>query len=388
MRERLRRFISRLVWPDAVPHGDARTVLAHEWLTALGGSDKVAARLADIIDADVVYVFALDRDLVERLGFDVPVVTWRFGAAMAHFGRFHLLLAIMPIVWRALDLSGSGFVMTSSHACVNAIRTPSAPRVSYVHTPMRYAWFWRMEQGRMPGGLRWAMPFAAAVLRRLDRRWSRDVDVFIANSAVVQERIASSYDRTSTVIAPPIDTVYWTPGERAPRDGNTSFVVAGRLVAYKEPAVAVEAANLAGVDLVVAGGGPELASLRAIAGETVRFVEQPSDDELRDLLRSADALVFPGIEDFGMLPVEAQACGAAVVARGAGGALETVHDGVTGTFVEGIDPVTWAAALSAFDRRRFDRADARRHAETFGVERFDRSIAAVVDDVRSRPRAR
>ena len=151
------RLVSRVVWPSAEAHRGARRVVAHEWFTTMGGSDRVAARLVELTGAEVVYVFALDRRLVERLGVQVPVVTWRYGEALARVGSFHTLLPVMPLVWRALDLSSAGLVVTSSHACVNAISAPGARRISYVHTPMRYVWYWRLERERVGPPVRWLL---------------------------------------------------------------------------------------------------------------------------------------------------------------------------------------------------------------------------------------
>jgi glycosyltransferase involved in cell wall biosynthesis len=367
-------------------------VVAHEWFTTMGGSDKVAACLVELTGAEVVYVFALDRRLVERLGVEAPVVTWRFGGALARVGSFHLLLPLMPLVWRALDLSSATLVVTSSHACVNAVSAPGARRISYVHTPMRYVWYWRLERERVGAPVRWLLPVAAPVFRVLDRRWSTRVDMVVANSRFVAERIATAYGRDAVVVPPPVDTEFFTPldppgrppdsgsggdaARAAGRDGP--FVLAGRLVAYKQARVVVEAANRAAVPLVVAGNGPELPVLRALAGPTVSFVIGPSDDELRDLFRTGRALLFPGVEDFGMIPVEAQACGMPVIARDEGGARETVVDGVTGLLVAGDDPVEWATALARFGAGSFDPVAIRQNAERFAAANFETQIAALL----------
>lgn len=376
----MRRLVSRLVWPDAQAHSGARRVMAHEWFTTMGGSDKVAARLIALEGADVVYVFALDRRLVERLGVEAPVVTWRFGERLARVGSFHVLLPLMPLVWRSLDLSSAKLVVTSSHACVNAISARHARRISYVHTPMRYVWYWRLERDRVGPPVRWLLPVAAPLFKFLDRRWSRRVDTFVANSRFVAARIERAYGRSAEVVPPAVDTEFFAPGggghgvDRA----DAPFVLAGRLVAYKQARVAVEAANRVAVPLVIAGSGPELAVLRALAGPTVSFVVDPSDNDLRELFRTGRALLFPGVEDFGMIPVEAQACGMPVAARDEGGACETVVDGVTGVLVDGDDAATWAAALAGFGSHQFDPVAIRRNAERFAPASFDEQIAAVL----------
>lgn len=373
-----RRLVSGWVWPDARPFRSARTVVLHEWLAVTGGSDKVADRLARLADADVVFTFALDEVCVADVGFDRPIVTWRFGRWAARSRRFTYLLPVMPFVWWALDLPSARTVVTSSHACVNAARRTSARRLSYCHTPMRYAWEWRLEQERAPRALRPVLAPFAAVLRRLDRRWSRNVDVYLANSSTVAERIEHAYRRVAEVVPPPVDVERF-PLQPAPRTRDAPFVAAGRFVPYKRFDVTVLAANEAGVPLVVAGDGPDAERLESLAGPTVTIVRSPDDARLARLLADARAFVFPGVEDFGMLAVEAQACGTPVIARRAGGALDNVSDGVTGVFVDGDSVATWAEALAAFDPASFDPRRVRAWADRFDVDAFDRNVRAALD---------
>jgi glycosyltransferase involved in cell wall biosynthesis len=369
--------VRRFVWPDARP--ESERVVCHEWFAVLGGSDKVAAELVRITDADVVYTFALADDCLDALDIDRPVVTWRYGRWAGRSRRFVALLPIMPLVWRALDVAGAELTVTSSHACVNAVRG-GGRRVSYCHTPMRYAWEWRLEVGRLPSWARPLLPPVAAVFRRLDRGWSSHVHTYVANSNTVADRIRRAYGRESIVVPPPIDVERFAPTEPGVEAAEVGgpFVTAGRFVAYKRFDLAIEAANIAGMDLVVAGDGPELDRLVALAGPTVRLVVAPTDDQLRDLLGRARAFVFPGVEDFGMLPVEAQACGTPVIARRAGGALDSVVDGVTGCFVDTDDPRDWARALTEFDPGRFVADEIRSHAESFSTERFRHRVADVL----------
>ena len=360
------------LWPDALP--GAKRVVCHEWFAVIGGSDKVAAELAALTDAEVVYTFAVTDECLAALDLDRPVVTWRYGRWAGRSRRFVALLPIMPLVWRALDLTAAEVTVTSSHSCVNAVRG-GGRHISYCHTPMRYAWEWRLEVGRLARWARPLLPPGAAVLRRLDRRWSRHVDTYLANSTFVADRIQRAYGRDALVVPPPIDTDRFTTG---PDTRTGAYVTAGRFVAYKRFDLAIEAANLAGADLVVADDGPESDRLAALAGPTVRIVTAPTDDELRHLLATARAFVFPGIEDFGMLPVEAQACGTPVIARRAGGALDSVSEGKTGVFVDGDDPRDWADALTSFDPDRYDPETIRAHAATFSAEQFRRRVRAVL----------
>jgi glycosyltransferase involved in cell wall biosynthesis len=217
---------------------------------------------------------------------------------------------------------------------------------------------------------------AASAFRRLDRRWSRAPDVYVANSTFVADRIERAYGRSSVVIHPPIDTELWCPG---PEPKDDFFLVAGRLVGYKMPMIAVEAARRIGARVVVAGDGPVLKEIEQLSDPAVQIVKSPSDETLRDLYRRARALVFPGVEDFGMTLLEAQACATPVVARAAGGALDSVVDGVTGVFVRDGSVDAFAEALREFDAASFDRSVIRKHAERFGTDRFLREMDDLVE---------
>ena len=342
----------RFWWPTVHPGAfDGGTVVAHEWLTSAAGSDKVAAALVDSSGADAVVCLSARREVVDGLGITVPVHQSRVGRWAESGDRWHLVLPLMPLIWGSLRLSGAAVVVTSSHCLVNSLPAVGR-RVCYCHTPVRYAWEWQMERGRVPRRLRPLVRPGAAVLRWWDRRMSRRVDVYVANSQFIARRIEGAYGRSSVVVHPPIDTDRFTPHERS-RDGDVgdgadAFVVAGRMVAYKRIDIAVRAATQANVALVVAGRGPDWDDLRAMAGPTVRFVESPSDDELVQLIRHARAVVHTGVEDFGMLLVEAQACGTPVMARALGGAIETVRPGVSGVLVDSGRVDDWAVAMASF----------------------------------------
>ncbi len=287
------------------------------------------------------------------------------------------LLPLMAGWWRRCDLSGYDLVLTSSHAVVNAVRRrPGGMTISYCSTPMRYAWLWRSESRRFPIWMRPLWPVIAALLRRADRRRSRNVDCFVANSREVASRIAQFYGRESAVVPPPVDVSFFTPDPSVPKE--PFFLYAGRLVAYKRADIAVRAAEQAGVELVVAGGGPELRKLRRAAGSRVTFIVDPDDAELRELYRRARALVFPGVEDFGIVMAEAQACGTPVVAYQSGGALDIVEDGVTGVLYEDSSLTGLTGALASFDATRFDPSVIRRQAERFSQDKFDASMRSVI----------
>lgn len=357
-----------------------KIALCHEWVTAFGGSEQVARRIAEILDVNDVFTFAADPALAEQLFPGRRVHTSPIGRTTLAQRHWRWLLPLMPSAWSHMDLSGYDVVITSSHACVNSILVPpGAAHISYCHTPMRYAWDWRMETGRVPAPLRVAWPPIAAALRRADRQRAHHVTAFIANSRNVAQRIKTCYGRDAAVVHPPIDTEWWSPEPFRERDDF--FLFAGRLVAYKRADVAIRAANRADARLIIAGDGPELGRLRRMAGPNVSFIVAPGRPALRDLFRRCRALLNPGVEDFGMTMAEAQACGAPVIALGVGGAAEIVRDGRTGILYDDPSAESLAAAMRNFDPRALDVDDTRSSAERFAVARFDEGIRRVVNAV-------
>ena len=355
-----------------------RIALCHEWLTTYGGSDQVASELARIFDVRDVYTFAAEPALAAELFPDSEVkVAHRIGETRLAREHWGWLLPVMPYAWRRLDLSGYDLVITSSHSCVNAIRVPhGTPVISYCHTPMRYAWEWRTELGRFPLPLRAVWPGIAARFRAADRRWAARVTTFVANSNHVADRIGRYYGRDAEVVHPPIDTDFWSPDPAVEREDF--YLYAGRLVAYKRPDLAIQAASAAGVRLVVAGAGPEAKRLRSMAGPTVEFVGSPSSEALRDLYRRTRALVFPGVEDFGMTMAEAQSCGTPVIARAQGGALEIVVDAVTGRLYPDASVEGLVVELRSFDPARYPSEAIRSNGLRFARQVFSERMRELV----------
>jgi glycosyltransferase involved in cell wall biosynthesis len=242
---------------------------------------------------------------------------------------------------------------------------------------MRYAWEWESELGRLPAAFRPWWPAVAQRLRSADYCWAQQVTLFLANSNHVAQRIRACYGRPSVVLHPPIDTSYWTPG--APESSRDYYLFAGRLVAYKQPEIALKAAELAGVPIVIAGSGPELRRLRRLGLSNTRFVEQPTRQQLRELYRGARALVFPGVEDFGMTLVEAQACGTPVLAFDRGGAREAVLDGLTGRLYRDQSVDSLAFEMRKLDPSLYSTADLLDHVRSFDSERFDVRLRRIID---------
>ena len=353
--------------------------IAHEWLPVRAGSEKTFEAMAQTYpDADL---YALTREPGVEFDFGGRAVTTTFldRAATLRHNRA-LTLPLMPLAWRLISVRGEyDKVLTSSHACVKGFPPGrAAEHYCYCHAPMRYAWdpdidarTWRWGAVLKPG---------LAVLRRWDLHAAGWVEHFAANSEAVRERIQRFYDRDAVVIHPPVDTSWYTPLAGVERHGALAV---SRFIPYKRVELAIRAAAKAEVPLTVAGSGPGERDLRRVAadlGSDVRFEIRPSDERLRELYRHSAALVFPANEDFGIVPVEAQACGTPVVALDTGGTRDTVVDSETGHRVERADVDEFASALRAVVGNG-DSADAcRRNAERFSIERFKSRLRSWVGE--------
>ncbi len=315
---------------------------------------------------------------------DLYSLTWNRRAGLAFGGRTvrttfldrltplqdrrMIQLPLMPLAWRYASRRRYDLVITSSHACVKGFRPGrQALHLCYCYTPMRYLWLSSVDQRRRSS--RASAPIERW-LRSWDRRSSRWVDEFAAISTVVGRRIEEVYGRPSRVIHPPVDTDHYAPGDA----GAGGFALAvSRMVPYKRIDLAIRACHRIRHPLVVAGAGPGEPALRALVDRLqadVRFVANPDDRVLRDLYRAADVVVFPAEEDFGIVSVEAQACGTPVVALARGGSVDTVLPGTTGVLVPEQDEASFATGIEMVLDRRFDPAECRRSAERFSTSVF------------------
>ena len=374
-----------------------RIAVVHDWLdTWRGGENVLAEILRAYPDADLFALvdFLPDASRAHLCGKRATTsYLQRLPGARRYF---RMLLPLFPRAIEALDLGGYDLVISSSHAVAKGVRTASGQiHICYCHTPMRYAWDLR-EQYLGPLGLSTGLRGAIAgrVLDRLrdwDRRVSSRVTHFIANSGFIAGRIARCYGREATVIYPPVDVRFFAPAEGFAEPAERGyFVAASRWVPYKRmDLIAAAFRDLPGRRLVMAGDGPDAARVRRAAGPNVEFVGEVSRERLRELLRGARAFVFAAEEDFGILPVEAQACGTPVIAYGQGGSLETVRDdeggAATGLFFGAQTATAISAAVRAFDAMSpaIRAAACRANAERFSAERFRVEFEAFVDHARS-----
>jgi glycosyltransferase involved in cell wall biosynthesis len=359
-----------------------RVAIAHDWLTVPGGSEQVVMELLEMFPQAELFTSVYDPAPWPALITERPVhssLLNRIPGATRHYPK---LLPLMNRAFRSFDLSGFDLVLSSSHACAKNVRTPPGTlHVCYCHTPMRYAWEEGFLAGEDVGRLtRLALPALLGRLRRQDLAGASGPDMFVANSQHVAERIARYYGRTAEVVHPPVDVDHYLALEHESRD---FYLVFGRVVPYKRVDLAVAACASLPRPLKVAGGGRALEAIRACAGAGTELLGKVSDADRDRLLGGARALLFPGEEDFGIVPVEAQAAGVPVIAYRVGGAAESVLDGETGVLFAEQSESALAAAIERFEQMQLDDAAIRENARRFGRERFRAEMADVID--RARP---
>ncbi len=354
---------------------ELKVALVHDWLITLGGADRVLLALHDIVPHAPVFVGLHDLGRLPDAFRQLDVrATWlqRIPGATRHH---QVLVPLMPLAFGRIDLREYDLVISSSHACAKGVSVADgAVHLCYCHTPMRYAWDLQADYlAAIHAVARPAARAALAWLRRWDRATASRVHHFLANSQHVASRIQRHYGRQATVIYPPVDVDFFAPA--GPNGSEDYYLVVSRLVPYKRVDVAVEAFNRLGRPLVVVGDGPLRQRLQSAAHSHIQFVGEATDAALRGYYRRCRALIFPGEEDFGIVPVEAQACGRPVIAYGRGGVLETVVPNATGVFFTEQTPDALAAAVRAADRLTFDPTIIRRHAERFSRPRFLTQVA-------------
>lgn len=363
---------------NAAPALRLHAAIAHEWLDSPGGAENVLRQMMQVLpEADVWSLWCLSP-AKETILADVQT-TWLARSPVA--GNKKAALPLMPMAWRTLPSRDYELILTSSYALAHTVRFRGcqAPTLHYIHTPARYWWTPEVDDraaGRFAAGPR-------RVLRAWDRRIGKRHRFVAANSEATRRRIDQFWGVDARVINPPVDTEFFTPGEASTSLPFDRYLIgASRWVAYKRLDLVIQTAELAGLPVVIAGSGPEEQRLRQLAAEVsvpVHFEVQPDRYRLRDLYRGASALVFPVHEDFGIVPVEAMACGTPVVGPAVGGLLETVDDGVSGILVNIADPVAIAKALP--DASQLDRDKVANAAARFSDHRFRTELAAWISEV-------
>jgi glycosyltransferase involved in cell wall biosynthesis len=355
----------------------AKVALVASWLNQYGGAERVLEVAHELFPAAPVFTSTYWAAAMPE-----PYKTWDIRTSfldrlpLGH-GRQRLLLPLYPFAFESLDLRGYGILLSITSAFAHGVRVPeNATHICYCLTPARFLWNYRdyVERERIGRLPRAVLPLFIGFLRAWDRRAADRVTRFIAISKTVQERIARHYQRDSIIIHPPVDVDRFQVSEAR----GDFFLILSRLVPYKRIDLAVQAFNQLGLPLVIAGEGRDRARLQAMAKSNVRFLGRVSDEEGRELLARCRAFIFPGEEDFGIAPLEANACGKPVIAFARGGALDSIVEGVTGEFFREPTAPSLGEVVRAFDERRYDARVIRQHAEKFSTAAFKQKLREAV----------
>lgn len=351
-----------------------RVALVHDYLNQRGGAERVFAHIARAYAPAPVYTALFDAAQTGDL-VDASRVHTSYLARVPGANRYFRYLApLYPRAFEAFDLRGFDTIVSSTTAwSKGVIVPPGAVHVCYINTVSRFAFAYDQYVAGL--GVKSLVKPLISKLVEWDKRAAQRPTQFVANSQNVADRIRRYYGRDSLVLHCPVDVDRFSVGP----GGGGHFFIASRLLPYKRIDLAIRAAQIARVPLYVAGTGPAESQLRELAqGTTTMMLGYVDDATVNELLGTARAAILPGEEDFGLVPLEAAACGRPTIAYRAGGAKETVLEGKTGEFFDDATPESLAAVLSAFDERRYDASALRAHAETFAPDRFIERLRAIV----------
>ena len=366
-----------------------KVAIVHEWFTTLAGSEKVVEQICNLFPQADIFAVIADPSLVRQTNFlkDRHLYTTFIQHLPRALQSFRTYLPLMPLAIEQLDLSRYDLVISSSHAVSKGVLTgPDQLHISYVHSPIRYAWDLQhqyLRESALHGIKGWLAKWMLHKMRIWDYRTAAGVDYFVANSKFISRRIKKVYGRGSDVIYPPVDVDAFELCEQK----ESFYLTASRLVPYKRMDLIVKAfAQMSDKRLVVIGDGPDMPKLRAAATPNIELLGYQEFPVLKSHLQRAKAFVFAAEEDFGITPVEAQACGTPVIAYGKGGALETVvassdASKATGVFFMEQTVESLTAAVHAFDLHagEFVPSVCRSNAERFSIKRFRTEFSAYVD---------
>ena len=359
-----------------------KVAIVHYWLVGMRGGEKVIEALCRMFPEADIFTHVYDPSAISEV-INRHVVHTSFVAKLPFArGRYRSYLPFMPLATEQFDLRGYDLVISSeSGPAKGVIPPPHALHICYCHSPMRYVWNmfhdYRDTSGRLT---RWLMPLVAHYVRNWDAVSALRVHHFVANSSNVAARLRTYYGRDAKVIYPPVDVSSFAPAPA--NEIGDYWLMVGELVRYKRPDLAVQAFNRTGRKLVVIGGGEMLKEIKALAGPTVQVMGPQPFPVLVHHYARAQALLFPGEEDFGLVPVEAMASGRPVIAFGRGGATESVVDGVTGVLFPVQDVEGIIAAVERCEGIAFDTEAIVARARRFSAERFEKQMRAFIDEKR------
>ena len=353
-----------------------KIAIVHDWLTNMGGAEQVVINFNQIYkDAPIYTTFYNPNNLDSKLrDLDVRTSFLQKDKMVTNHKKY---FPLMPLAFKKFDLGKYDVVLSSSSCCAKGVKAKNGIHICYCHTPMRYAWGKKEDYVKNMNIIKKTMVNCLLFLmRKWDKKSSKRVDYFIANSSEVQKRIKKCYNRESVVINPPVRCNLFNISDI---DGDYYFIVS-RLVPYKRFDLAVKACSELGKKLVIIGDGTEKEELMQMANENIIFMGKQPDDVVKKYMSECKALLFPGEEDFGITPVEAMACGRPVICYGKGGVLDTVIDGKTGVYFEEQTVESLKKAILKFEKMKFDKKEIRKRALEFDEPVFQQKINEYIEE--------
>jgi glycosyltransferase involved in cell wall biosynthesis len=359
-----------------------RIALVHDWLNQYGGAERVLEHLVAQFPGAPVYTSMYWRDKMPAAYQTWDIRTTWMDRLPGVYQRHQWYFPLYALAFATLDVRHQGYdvILGNKSGFCHGVRAGDMPQVCYCLAPTRYVWEFEAYAARenLPRALGALLKPVVALLRRWDYRVAqRQTTHFVAISTEIQERIRRYYHRDSSIIYPPVDVERFGPASQY----EDYYLIVSRLIPYKRIDLAVEAFNHLGLPLRIVGSGRDREALEALAKPNVTFMGYVPDEDLPDLLARCKAFIFPGREDFGIAPLEAQAAGRPVIAYGAGGALDSIIDGETGTFFREATAESLAQAVLSFDADHIDPLACRANAERFSVSRFQQELHATLTRV-------
>jgi glycosyltransferase involved in cell wall biosynthesis len=358
-----------------------KIALVHDYLVQHGGAEKVLECFCELYPTAPIYTLIYDQDAMGETFAHRKIYTSRLQNMPFAQKKHRIFPLLMPAAIEEFDLSQYDIVLSDSSSFAKSVLTqPKTLHISYVHTPMRYAWDdcqkYTADFG-FPKMIERIVPFMMNFVRVWDRVSSDRVDRYIANSTFVSRRIKKYYDKDTIVINPPVDTKNFYIDKK--RSHDEYYLMVGRLIAYKRHDIAIEAFNRLGLPLKIIGRGPELANLKKNARKNIEFLERVNDKDLAQYYAQAKAFIFPQEEDFGIVAIEAMASGRPIIAYRGGDIVEHLESGKMGIFFDQQTPEALIDAIKKFDTIAFDEDIIRQHALRFDMEIFKRTIKDYID---------
>ena len=359
-----------------------KVVIVADWLTNMGGGEKVTEELSKMFDNAPIYTSVMNKDNLSPYLSKAIIHPSYLQGKNEKISDHKKYFPRMPKAFQKMEIEPCDVVISSSSSCAKMVKVPDgAIHICYCHTPMRYAWV--MEKEYLHTLSWWKRPLAKILLsymRKQDYKTTKGVDYFVSNSECVKNRIKKYYGRDATVIYPNVDCSKF-PLSNVSED---YYVVASRLVYYKRIDLAVKACSELGKKLIIMGGGPELENLKKVAGPTVTLMGRVDEDTLVSTISKSKAFLFPGEEDFGISPIEAMSAGKPIIAIRKGGALETVEEDKTGVFFDEQNVECLKEAILRFETMKFDSKYISEHAKKFESNVFDKKMKAFVEECLAR----